>query len=62
MDYAKEYKNISDSLKSMKEEYKIYPTKFLLKKIELADKKLKAYDKSLIRTTKGGGNYKSYNA
>jgi len=61
MDYVKEYKSISDCLKSMKEEYEILPTKFLLGKIKLADAKLKAYDKAISHSTKGGGNYKSHN-
>ena len=59
MDYQKEYKAISDCLKSMREEYKVIPSKFLLRKIELADAKLKAFDKALSRSTKGGGNYNS---
>lgn len=44
----------------MKEEYKLTPSKVLLKKIELADSKLKQID-SLIgkSSSSGGGNYQS---
>jgi len=57
-----QYKILINALKSMKEEYEIYPTKFLSRQIELAEAKIKAIDKALARTTEGGGNYKSYNA
>ena len=51
------YKAINKILIEMKEEYKISPSSFLFKKIELAEKKLKEYDKEISRSTKGSGNY-----
>jgi len=62
MDKIPQYQIMLNSLESMKEEYKILPTKFLLGKIKLVESKIKAIDKALSRTTEGGGNYKSYNA
>lgn len=54
------YAKLNRSLIEMKEEYKLTPSKVLLKKIELADSKLKQID-SLIgkSSSSGGGNYQS---
>ena len=59
MEYQKEYQIIANCLKSMREEYKVFPTKFLLRKIELATEKLKAFDKAITHSSKGSGNYNS---
>lgn len=52
------YEILNKSLTEMREEYKLSPSKFLLKKIELVQTKLKQID-SIVNnfTTSGGGNY-----
>ena len=53
------YEMLNKSLIEMREEYKLTPSKFLLKKIELAETKLKQIDSMVGNfTTSGGGNYK----
>jgi len=54
------YETLNKSLTEMREEYKIMPSKFLLKKIELADSKLKQIDSLVGKSSSfGGGNYQS---
>lgn len=59
MDLNKEYHNINRILNEMREEYKVLPSTFLKRQIELADSKLKAIDRALGKSTVGGGNYKN---
>ena len=56
-DLSDKYNFLVKCLKEMKEEYKITPSKFLLKKIELVQSKIIAIDKLLPRNTNGGGEY-----
>lgn len=54
---SEKYKSLSDYLIEMKEEYKIMPSKFLLKKIELAEKKMNQINDLIPKNTGGGGEY-----
>ena len=56
MEHQKEYNTINQALQSMREEYKAMPNKFLLKKIELAEKKLKQIDTNVGVTKTPVGN------
>lgn len=47
MNTAEEYVLLCKNLKSMTEEYKLLPSKFLEKKINLVQDKLRAIDKSI---------------
>lgn len=53
------YNLLTNSLNEMRQEYKITPSKFLLKNIELVDSKLKKIDSLIGRSSSGGGNYQS---
>lgn len=57
MEHSKEYNAINQALQSMKEEYKIMPNKFLLKKIELAEKKLNQINANVAISTNSKANY-----
>lgn len=60
MEDSKEYNTINQALQSMKEEYRLMPNKFLLKKIELAEKKLKQIDANVGVAKTPVGNYNSF--
>ena len=60
MEHQKEYNTINQALQSMREEYKAMPNKFLLKKIELAEKKLKQIDANVGVAKTPVGNYNSF--
>lgn len=54
------YNSLANLLNEMREEYKLMPSKFLLKKIELADSKLKQID-SIISTSSSSNKDVSLN-
>lgn len=48
-DIDETYNSLTKSLIELKEEYKILPSKFLLKKIELVESKLKQIEKLYLK-------------
>jgi len=55
------YNKLQTTLKELKKEYEISPSKFLERKIELVESKLKKAEKQLGVFLRPTGNYKPYN-
>lgn len=51
MDLATQYLSFNKALETLKEEYKVMPSKFLLKQIELAEKQTKQIEDAMSKET-----------